>query len=97
MAQQVRALVAGATPQGLAITLLGMADRPDAAPRLTRIEVPTLVITGADDTLIPPSESAVLTKGGRPHRVIRNRKIILTFYVVEISYIFPRHTASKIF
>lgn len=65
MAQQVRALMAGATPQGLASALLGMADRPDATPRLAQIQVPTLVITGADDTLIPPSESEWLAKGIR--------------------------------
>jgi len=65
MAQQVRALMAGATPQGLASALLGMADRPDATPRLAQIKVPTLVITGADDTLIPPSESELLAKGIR--------------------------------
>jgi 3-oxoadipate enol-lactonase len=42
--------------------LLGMAERPDATAELTRISVPTLVITGADDLLISPAESEALVR-----------------------------------
>ena len=31
-----------------------MAERPDSTPDLATIDVPTLVITSAKDTLIPP-------------------------------------------
>jgi pimeloyl-ACP methyl ester carboxylesterase len=59
---QVRALMQSASAAGVAGALLGMAERPDATPRLGRIGVPTLVITGAEDTVIPPSESEVLAR-----------------------------------
>lgn len=62
MARQVRALMAPSSAQGVASALLGMADRPDATPRLGQIRVPTLVITGAEDTVIPPSESELLAQ-----------------------------------
>jgi pimeloyl-ACP methyl ester carboxylesterase len=57
MAKQVRALMAPSRSEGVAAALRGMADRPDRTPGLGGIGVPTLVITGADDTIIPPSES----------------------------------------
>jgi pimeloyl-ACP methyl ester carboxylesterase len=60
MATSVRGFMAAAKPEGIVGALLGMAERPDAGPWLGQIRVPTLVITGADDILIPPSESAAL-------------------------------------
>jgi pimeloyl-ACP methyl ester carboxylesterase len=55
--RQVDAFMLPSRPQGIASALQGMADRPDRTPDLARIQVPTLLITGAEDTLIPPSES----------------------------------------
>ena len=40
-----------------------MAVRPDSTPDLARITVPTLVITGSDDTLIPPDATRPLADG----------------------------------
>ncbi len=60
---RVRTLMAGATPAGVAAALRGMAERPDSTAMLSTIEVPTLVITGADDVLIPPAESEKLAAG----------------------------------
>jgi pimeloyl-ACP methyl ester carboxylesterase len=62
MAQSVRGFMAGSNPDGVVSALLGMAERPDAGAWLDKIQVPTLVIAGADDTIIPPSESEALTK-----------------------------------
>jgi 3-oxoadipate enol-lactonase len=53
-------LMAAARVEGIAGALAAIRDRPDAGPGLARIAVPTLVVTGADDTLIPPSESEAL-------------------------------------
>ena len=39
-----------------------MAARPDRTPMLGAIHVPTLIITGSADTLIPPSESEAMAK-----------------------------------
>ncbi len=60
MIGQVRGFMAQARPEGVIGALLGMAERPDATALLAQIAVPTLVITGANDTLIPPKESETL-------------------------------------
>jgi 3-oxoadipate enol-lactonase len=62
MAEEVRRLMAPSKPAGVIGALLGMAERPDATAGLTGITVPTLVITGADDTLIPSTESEKLAQ-----------------------------------
>lgn len=49
--------------EGLVAALTAMRDRPDATADLKFVEVPTLVVHGADDTLIPPSEAEVLRAG----------------------------------
>lgn len=59
-AQQVRDLMAPSKPEGVIAALLGMAERPDSTPILAGISVPTLVVTGADDRIIPPAESEKL-------------------------------------
>ena len=62
LVRQVRALMEPANAFGVANALEGMADRPDMTDRLAGIQVPTLVITGTDDVLIPPGESALLAE-----------------------------------
>jgi pimeloyl-ACP methyl ester carboxylesterase len=62
MAEEVRGFMAPSKPAGVIGALLGMAERPDATAELARISVPTLVITGADDTLISPTESEKLAQ-----------------------------------
>ena len=62
MAEQVRGLMAPSKPAGVIGALLGMVERPDATAELARISVPTLVVTGADDALIPPTESEKLAQ-----------------------------------
>ena len=42
-----------------------MRDRPDSTPTLAQISLPTLVITGAEDTLLPPKESEFIRDGIR--------------------------------
>ena len=46
--------IAAQSPEGVAAGSLGMAARPDTTDLLAGITVPTLVITGSADTLIPP-------------------------------------------
>jgi 3-oxoadipate enol-lactonase len=62
MAAAVRDFMLPTKPMGVIGALLGMAERPDGGPCLGQVRVPTLVITGADDTIIPPSESVALAK-----------------------------------
>lgn len=63
MARQVRELMSSSKPKGVIGALLGMAERPDSTTLLASITVPTLVITGAEDTIIPPAESNRLVLG----------------------------------
>jgi 3-oxoadipate enol-lactonase len=65
MVAQVLGFMAPSRPAGVIGALLGMAERPDATALLAQIAVPTLVITGADDTLIPPAESETLAQAIR--------------------------------
>lgn len=58
----VRALMARQSRGGVAAALRGMAARPDRTGWLSSITVPTLVIGGDADTLIPISESEAMAK-----------------------------------
>ncbi len=53
--ERVKALIGEQTPDAIAAAALGMAERPDSVPDLPGIDVPTLVITGTADRLIPPT------------------------------------------
>jgi 3-oxoadipate enol-lactonase len=56
--ERVKATIADQTPHAIAAAALGMAERPDSVPDLPSIDVPTLVITGTADRLIPPDVTA---------------------------------------
>lgn len=60
MAQQVRQLMANAKEEGVIGALLGMAERPDSTPFLSDLTMKTLVITGADDAIIPVAEAQAM-------------------------------------
>lgn len=62
MLDQVQGLMATATPAGVIGALEAMADRPDSRSALATIEAPTLVITGAEDGVIPPAESRMIAE-----------------------------------
>jgi pimeloyl-ACP methyl ester carboxylesterase len=62
--------MAGSQPNGVIGALLGMAERPDSTGMLGSINVPTLVVTGADDVVIPPAESDKLV-GGIPGAMLK--------------------------
>ena len=68
MARSVRGFMERSNPEGVIGALLGMAERDDSTPSLSQISVPTLVVAGADDTIMPPGESQKLAsaiKGAR--------------------------------
>lgn len=85
MATAVRGFMAGSTTEGVIGALLGMAERPDARTWLGEIRVPTLVITGSDDTIIPPSESEALAKAipGAQLVIIPNAGHLVAFEQAE--------------
>jgi 3-oxoadipate enol-lactonase len=54
---RVKVTIAAQPAEAIAAASAGMAERPDSAPDLPGIDVPTLVVTSAGDTLIPPEAS----------------------------------------
>jgi pimeloyl-ACP methyl ester carboxylesterase len=54
--RRVDDLASRATAQGIADALRGMAQRPDSTPHLPSWKVPTLVIAGEQDQLMPRAE-----------------------------------------
>ena len=61
--ERVRGWIAEQTPDAIAAAALGMAERPDSVPDLGTIDVPTVVITGTEDRLIPPDVTAGIAEG----------------------------------
>jgi pimeloyl-ACP methyl ester carboxylesterase len=58
---RVRAVVEGTSPDGIAAAQRGMAARPDMTGFLPQIQVPTLIIVGAEDVISPPSEMQAIS------------------------------------
>ncbi len=54
---KLRSIMEGATVEGVVAALRAMANRHDSRPTLATITVPTLIIAGQDDTLIPVEEA----------------------------------------
>ncbi len=58
----LRSIMLETSVNGVIGALQGMRDRPDSTPLLSQITCPTLVIHGADDQLIPVSESEQMSR-----------------------------------
>jgi pimeloyl-ACP methyl ester carboxylesterase len=60
------------SPEDVALVQRGMADRPDSVPTLKTIDVPTLIITGNEDTLtgVPEAELMKRNIAGSQMKVI---------------------------
>jgi pimeloyl-ACP methyl ester carboxylesterase len=54
--EAVRGMMISSDPTGVAAASRGMAERPDMTPLLSTIDVPTLVVVGADDALTTVDE-----------------------------------------
>lgn len=67
----LRSLIERNDPAGIATALRAMAARNDSTDLLSGINVPTLVIVGADDALTPPAEAEKL------HASIANSKLVV--------------------
>ncbi len=52
---ELRRIAAQQSTEGIIAASQALRDRPDARPQLGQISVPTLVISGADDVITPPS------------------------------------------
>jgi pimeloyl-ACP methyl ester carboxylesterase len=71
IAKEVRSLIAGGTPAGVAAAQRGMARRPDSTPTLATIACPTLVVSGEQDGLIPVAEAQKLAAGLKGARLVK--------------------------
>jgi pimeloyl-ACP methyl ester carboxylesterase len=63
LADTVRAMIEGNSPDAIAGAVEAMMGRPDSTSLLGTIRVPTLIVCGAEDVLTPPSDSEALHAG----------------------------------
>ena len=75
----VKTMMARQSVAGVVAALHGIAVRPDRTPMLAAVNVPTLIITGSADTLIPPSESEAMAAA------IPNSKLVVIPDVAHLS------------
>jgi pimeloyl-ACP methyl ester carboxylesterase len=62
---QLRTIMHAAPAATVAATLRGLAERPDSSGMLDRIEVPALLIVGAEDQITPPTEARFMARSIR--------------------------------
>jgi pimeloyl-ACP methyl ester carboxylesterase len=62
VAAELKEIMKGATREGVIAALSAMRDRPDSTAFLPSIQVPTLIIHGQEDNVIPPSEAELMAK-----------------------------------
>jgi pimeloyl-ACP methyl ester carboxylesterase len=65
----IRAMMAAAPVDGIVGALEAMMARPDSTATLATIDVPTLILVGAEDTLTPPAEGQAM------HQQIRGSRL----------------------
>src|SRR6185295_18575777 len=58
--ERLRTMIASQPVDGIVGALQAMRDRPDSTALCANITVPTLVVCGENDALIPPTESKAL-------------------------------------
>ncbi|HET6437584.1 MAG TPA: alpha/beta fold hydrolase [Anaeromyxobacter sp.] len=69
--REVRHLVGGATPAGVAACQRGMARRPDSTATLPTIACPTLLLVGEHDAGTPPAEAEKMAAAVKGSRLVR--------------------------
>jgi 3-oxoadipate enol-lactonase len=67
--KRVRAMITKSTPKGAAAAQRGMAARRDYTEDMAKIDVPTLVIVGREDSIRPVADAEFM------HRGIRNSRL----------------------
>lgn len=71
LVEYVREIMDTASLNGVVGALAAMRDRVDSTPMLSDIDVPVLIIHGADDQLIPVSEAEAM------HKAIPNSNLVI--------------------
>ena len=60
--ERVKDMIRRQPGESIAAASLGMAERPDSGPVLSRIDVPTTVVTSSADSLIPPDVTSAMAE-----------------------------------
>jgi pimeloyl-ACP methyl ester carboxylesterase len=69
--ERVSAMMLAVRPEGAAAALRGMAERRDQTELLSLIDVPTLVVVGAEDAITPPSDAEAMAAKIEGARLVR--------------------------
>lgn len=74
LVESVRGLILRQEKRGVIDSLHAMAGRPDSSPDMARIKVPTLIVSGAQDAIIPATEADNMHRGidGSRHVVVQD-------------------------
>lgn len=59
---ELKEILRGSTAAGVIAALTAMRDRPDSTPFLPSIQVPTLIVHGQEDQIIPSSEAELMAQ-----------------------------------
>jgi len=70
IAGTIEAMIARQRPDAVAAASLGMGHRPDRTALLQRVRVPSLVIAGGDDALIPRSATTAMAAALPENRLV---------------------------
>lgn len=62
VADELKAIMKEATPEGVVAGLTAMRDRPDSTDLLVNLHMPVLIVHGKQDQVIPPSEAEAMAK-----------------------------------
>ncbi|MEX2161280.1 MAG: alpha/beta fold hydrolase [Anaerolineales bacterium] len=61
-AAELQMVMQTASAEGIIAALRAMRDRPDSSDLLGKLQVPTLIVHGREDQIIPPSEAEAMAK-----------------------------------
>lgn len=66
----VREIMSATSVEGAVGALMAMKERPDSTPTLDDIDVPTLIIHGADDQIVPVSEAQAMQQAIKDSKLV---------------------------
>ncbi len=79
MKNRVREIMSSSSSEGVIAALEAMATRHDSTALLPKLEVPALIVVGAEDTITPPSDAE------RMARAIPNAKLVRVAGAAHLS------------
>lgn len=69
MRSQVEEMMRATAPEAAARALTAMAHRPDSTELLRAIDVPVMIVVGAEDEITPPGDAQMMARGIRGARL----------------------------